>query len=238
MGTLKALIVNVRVTLRLCRDAREQQAVDTGVIEPAERDCAFDWAQTKNKKIRAALLEISGDLDQIERLDLRFVRNGSQLMDFQVVAYPNNEMQWLVILSQFIAARGPRPTSAARDLEKRRWVADHGSTDLQTMVAHGYSAERRYAEERAALEYPSFTLLESLHSEPIDSPHSSALALATSCGGRVAWLPQPPPDLALFPAPSPAVLIEGYLGRWVLLHSLASDHEPHQSALSISNAND
>lgn len=237
MGTLKALIVNVRVTLRLCRDAREQQAVDTGVIEPSERDITVDWSQTK-PEIRAALLEIGGDLDQLERVDLRSIHNASQVTAFAVSAYPSTEKMWLTVLKRYLDARGPRPTSAARDLEKRRWVADHGSTDLQTMVAHGYSAERRYAEERAALEYPSFTLLESLHSEPIDSPHSSALALATSCGGRVAWLPQPPPDLALFPAPSPAVLIEGYLGRWVLLHSLASDHEPHQSALSISNAND
>jgi hypothetical protein len=84
---------------------------------------------------------------------------------------------------------------AAAEAEKDRWIEVHGSRHLREAWAAGYPAQREYLTERAALEFPGFTLDFDNNGEDKTRTFPSEKALAAEkhlksfgVSGRVVWV--------------------------------------------------
>lgn len=82
---------------------------------------------------------------------------------------------------------------AQAEADKLAWCAEHGSAHLAQAVAAGYNCARMYTVERAAKEYPGFTVDfdENIDWKDRSCPSPKALALAIKHGGEVVWLTSP-----------------------------------------------
>lgn len=108
----------------------------------------------------------------------------------------------------------------AREADKVRWIAAHGSDYLRRAAAGGYNCQRKYALERAALEYPEYVVDfdDVAEWKARSCPSEAALDEAERVGGRVVWLTTPPnkEDYYEYPARE-AVVVEDYLGAYDLV---------------------
>jgi hypothetical protein len=109
-------------------------------------------------------------------------------------------------------------TTDAQTQEKARWIAQHGSAQLQRLLAAGYSSDERYATERARHEHPDYEL--DLDQETrygrCDSPSDDAFAEAERVGGRV-MLVSESDDGPRETWEREVIVIENYLGHHTLL---------------------
>lgn len=89
------------------------------------------------------------------------------------------------------------------------WVAEHGSAHLRRAVEAGYDCTRLYLTERAALEYPDYTLDFDDHAkwESRCCPSEEALAEAEARKGQVVWLVAAPPQVEFY-CPREAVIVK------------------------------
>lgn len=103
-----------------------------------------------------------------------------------------------------------------RETEKSAWIAEHGSAYLKEAFKHGYNVQRKYAAERAALEYPDFVLDFDGTADWKDRPCPSPEALAESIeiGGKVVWLIKLDQDCVL---PCEAIVKRGFLNKYDLI---------------------
>ena len=112
--------------------------------------------------------------------------------------------------------------------EKAAWIAAHGSMHLQRATAAGYPCTRRYVTERAALEHPDYVIdfQETAAWRARACPSEAALDEAELVNGTVVWLTQQACasrddiDDGLSYEPCEAVVIEGYLGKYVLVREM------------------
>jgi len=76
-----------------------------------------------------------------------------------------------------------------REDEKAAWIAAHGSEYLRKATGAGYDCQRRYVEERAALEYPGYWVDFDEDAQYFDraAPSEAALDEALRVGGQVVW---------------------------------------------------
>jgi hypothetical protein len=211
--------VHVQITLALGAAPRERIALENGEILPAQKTFELDWKK-QSQEVRAALLEIAGDLEALVNLDLSSLPFPSSRVPYAVDAYPESASDWKVLLRAYLLRRGARRCRKEHELEKHAWVERHGSAYLRQMLQHSYPAEARYALERGALEHPGFVIVPQLETATVDTPSKRALDCALEHSGRVVWLSHPPPLETLFPAPCEAVLIEPYLDDWRLLRQM------------------
>lgn len=82
----------------------------------------------------------------------------------------------------------------AGEAEKAAWIAAHGSAHLQRASAAGYDCQRKYVTERAALEFPGYTVdfANNAAWRSRSCPSEAALDEALRVGGEVVWLTTPP----------------------------------------------
>lgn len=113
--------------------------------------------------------------------------------------------------------------------DKIRWIQDHGSEYLKRCLASGYDCQRQYVIERAALEYPGYTVdyNDTAGWKSRSGPSVAALNEADRVKGRVVWLTSAPSNF--LPDQEPldwtdqdeteceAVVIEEYLGSYDLI---------------------
>lgn len=109
---------------------------------------------------------------------------------------------------------------ARYEADLQTWIAAHGSERLKMAHRQGYSVTRLYAEERAALEYPSYYLDYDDSAEWTNraSPSEAAMLEAERVGGRVVWVKNSREGNG------EAVVIRGFLGKYDLLR-FYSDEE-------------
>jgi hypothetical protein len=106
---------------------------------------------------------------------------------------------------------------------KVRWIAAHGSEYLQTAHGEGYSIQRAYVTERAAVEHPGYEVDFAQTLEYADKvcPGPDALKKAVADGATVVWATNPPnegEDDGFGWEPREALVIEGYLGKYTLVN--------------------
>lgn len=125
---------------------------------------------------------------------------------------------------------------AKADAERAEWIQEHGSEHLKLALKHGYNMQRKYAEERAALEYPEFELDFDDEAEwkGRSSPSMEALILLDAlketlpdgAHSMVVWITKRhdfDPEECDYPddqTEEEAVVIRGYLGRYDLIRYL------------------
>lgn len=212
--------MRITVTLKLCPTERAVSAIKSGEIQPEEKKLELVWKEL-SPAIRTRLLEVAGSFEALEQLDLTAVKSGVRSAQFRVQHYPSATSDWDKLLRDYLARCEPQVSAEQRVEDKLNWITAHGSPQLRSMLEQGYTSEQRYASERAAVEHPGFNVCAALITEAVDSPSDDYLASAIRSGGRVVWLPTPPPDAqVLFPAPCHAIIIEPYLGHWRLLRTL------------------
>lgn len=122
-----------------------------------------------------------------------------------------------------------------RARERAAWIAKYGSDGLKRRVAAGYDCQRRYALERAALEYPEYELdfNGTADWKPRSCPSDAALDEAERVGGEVVWLTAAPSsDLATddeegdeadyerYALPQEAVVKRHFLGLYYLVRTI------------------
>jgi hypothetical protein len=112
------------------------------------------------------------------------------------------------------------------EIEKRTWIEQHGSDFLRkACLQAGHDCQRRYAIERAALEYPGYTVDfdDAAGWKARACPGEMALDEALAVGGDVVWLTsRPSAEVGDWPEeeywePCEAVVIQKYLGRYDLV---------------------
>lgn len=129
---------------------------------------------------------------------------------------------------------------AEREADKIAWILAHGSEYLQKAHTAGYDCQRKYVEERAALEFPGFVVdfddnaHWSSRSCPSEPSLNAALAINEAAGDEIAevvWLTTEPDGTALGTESddrgewdtSPlqprreAIVIRNYLGKYDLV---------------------
>lgn len=112
-----------------------------------------------------------------------------------------------------------------REAEKQAWIEAHGSAFLKkACLQGGYDCQRRYVEERAALERPGYVVdwKDAAAWKDRACPSEAALDEALAAGGTVVWLTAPAnagEDDYDF-EPCEAVAIRGYLGKYDLIKAL------------------
>lgn len=126
-------------------------------------------------------------------------------------------------LKQFQAARErfAAAEKAQRETEKAAWIAEHGSEHLRQAFAAGYNSQRRYVQERAALEYPGYAIDfdDNAGWKARSFPSEAALAEALRVKGEVVWLTsgvERSEEWEEF-TEREAVVITGYLGKYDLI---------------------
>ena len=66
---------------------------------------------------------------------------------------------------------------------KKNWISLHGSDLLKTSLLAGYSVDRRYLEERLAIEHPGFFVPTELYLDRTDSPPDFCLEACSEMSG-------------------------------------------------------
>lgn len=105
---------------------------------------------------------------------------------------------------------------AALEADKRTWCAGpHASDHLRRAVTAGYDCQRRYATERAAVEYPGYVVDfdDNFSWKSRSCPSPEALAEAERVGGEVVWVTDGPDVYGEIEA----IVIRGYLGGYDLV---------------------
>lgn len=142
--------------------------------------------------------------------------------------------------------------NAAFEAERSVWVAEHGSQRLKLAVERGYKANRTYALERAAIEFPEFWVdtAEDLEWNERVDPSETALDLEiqtreviekldldSGTDARIVWLIEAPRavDRALEEAdeefePQEVIVVTQYLHRYALAMPVDPDHRVNLAA--------
>lgn len=118
----------------------------------------------------------------------------------------------------------------AKEAEKRAWIEVHGSAFLKkACLVGGYDCQRRYVAERAAVEFPGYTV--DFHDKAgwksRSCPSERALDEALRVGGEVVWLTAYPVDdgspeeyQEAWEQETEAVVVRGFLGKYDLIKAL------------------
>lgn len=116
---------------------------------------------------------------------------------------------------------------AAAEAEKQTWVEEHGSEHLRKALCAGYDCQRLYVTERAAKEFPGFTVDFGDDARWDNRSCPSEEALAISLGvptSRVVWLTAPARKLRGMEAEDwesrEAVVVEDWLGKYDLVREV------------------
>lgn len=111
----------------------------------------------------------------------------------------------------------------AREADKHTWITAHGSDFLRrACLAGGYDCQRRYVEERAALEFPGYVVDFKDYARWRDRscPSEVALAEAERVSGLVVWLTASPEEDENDLDPCEAVVVRGYLDKYDLIREV------------------
>ena len=124
---------------------------------------------------------------------------------------------------------------AEREVDRQRWITEHGSPHLRRCIAAGYDCKRLYVVERAACEAPGFVVdfddraqwkTRACPSEAGLDAEQAARALGLG-EPQIVWLSRPPRDQAGAGEdgaefePVEAVVLRGYLGQYDLVQIVA-----------------
>jgi hypothetical protein len=206
----------------------EQQVLDTG-RRPAKR-----------VKIEIALPEVEDPAQRQMLLEAH--RFYLQRPEYPMLPELTEDLETVlrVIQSWVLAMQQGNPPARPFDAfeeEKRSWVHTHGSPRLRQAIERDYKANRTYAEERAAKEYPPFWVDTSDDAAWKDrgDPSEEALFVEGQVAHamveqghnyecRIKWLTKPPRDMAdwldetleAFEGQEAVVIFE-YLGRYDLI---------------------
>ncbi len=148
------------------------------------------------------------------------------------------------------AAQRQREAKAAEEsrmfkAQMSTWITDHGSDALRTANLRGYNVVSSYLRERVAIDFPGFVIDAQRKAkwEERANPSKAALSFETDALDRanrcvprptvrVVWLTRAidGTDYKPFirfagngPQPREAVIVAGYLGRYVLVRDVAPD---------------
>ncbi len=109
-----------------------------------------------------------------------------------------------------------------REAKKSDWIQEHGSSHLQKCLAGGYSCQRLYVEERAAIELPDFRIDFSGKSDWKERSNPSEVALdletelkAKGFDAQIVWLTNGTEEDYDEPfEPCEAIVVRYYLGKY------------------------
>lgn len=201
------------------------------MIDETGRRPSMDW------RFDIWLDEVS-DVDRRRRWRQAVVRS-EELSGIPMLPSPSNDPD--VILRYLEAWIQGHPEERTRKLSSvtrahfesgiETWVSRHGSRRLKQAILRGYKANRLYAQERSAADFPGFWVDTSGSARWRDrtDPSEAALDLEAELtvrypmpevNPRIVWLVDPPNDLEEEYGgidEQEAILIDGFLGRYQLL---------------------
>lgn len=200
--------------------------------------------EEEERQIRERLADFDRQLDELEALSDEALAERQRKTVHYLIDLPRGRTDEQMRRRDALIARAGSPARRAaealaeaeraeakrRDAERAAWVAEHGSDYLKRAVGAGYDCQRRYVEERAALEMPGFLVDfdEQADWRSRACPSEAALdrALALRDDGHiveVVWLTRPveidDEDAAYGEPfdPREAIVVTGYLGRYTLV---------------------
>lgn len=171
LGAANAVVLQeARCNALAAQEAEKKREAEKKAREEAEKaETAARMTPLYRQIQPAAEAALAGDLEAIEAVYAAWP-NGLRY-DFN----PDGGDS----LDKRLNARKAELTKAQKEADKRAWIASHGSDHLKRACAAGHNCDRKYWIERAAQEYPGFTLDYEDHAEWQDRTCPSVRMLDT-----------------------------------------------------------
>ena len=193
--------------------------------EPQSVDSLVAWEQARVKRLEAAETD-PANLEIIAELEAEHAIREAQKAESEARQAANRAKE---AAEREAREAEEKAMKEEREREKKQWIDIYGSDYLKKATKLGYDCQRQYVTERAAREFPGFTVDFDNYAywRSRSCPSEKALELVEDAQERgfatakVVWLIDPPYYWDSYEndryAEREAVVIESYLGKYTLV---------------------
>jgi len=199
--------------------------------EPQSVDSLVAWEQARVKRLKAAETD-PANLEIIAELEAEHAIREAQKAESEARQAANRAKE---AAEREAREAEEKAMKEEREREKRQWIDQHGSNYLKKATKLGYDCQRQYVTERAAREFPGFTVDFNNYADwrSRSCPSEEALELLEDILNRgfkdakIVWLTAPPYYWSRYSdghyEAREAVVVGDYLGRYTLIKELETE---------------
>lgn len=201
--------------------------------EPQSVDSLVAWEQARVKRLKAAETD-PANLEIIAELEAEHAIREAQKAESEARQAAERAKEAAEREAREAAEKAAKEE---RQREKRQWIEQYGSDYLKKATKLGYDCQRQYVTERAAREFPGFTVDFDKYADwrSRSCPSEEALELLEDIMNRgykdvkIVWLTEPPYYWSRYSdghyEAREAVVVRDYLGRYTLVKELEAETE-------------